>query len=99
MFISKLGDLMRQKGVNQTELSQATGLTPTTIRKFLRGPIDRLDVATVEALIGYFELTSINQLVESDVAVRFSETAKPPGENVGQTMPALWQQFCKIEGL
>lgn len=64
MFVSKLGDLMATKGLNQSELSRATGLTHSTIRKFLKGQFDRLDGETVDALMRYFQLSSLSQLVE-----------------------------------
>lgn len=78
MFISKLGQLMESRGLNQSELSRATGLTHNTIRKFLKGHFDRLDGETVDTLMQYFGLSSLSELVEFQTSSETQISHHPP---------------------
>ena len=62
--ICYLKDLMDEKGINRLELSEKTGLAPTTIGRLYRNQASRFDVSTLEKLANYFELNSITQLLE-----------------------------------
>lgn len=62
-LISKLSELMKQKGVDQKTVAIATGLSPTTVSKLYRNQIDRFDRSTIEALCDYFQLTKVDDLI------------------------------------
>ncbi|MGD1912851.1 MAG: helix-turn-helix domain-containing protein [Rivularia sp. (in: cyanobacteria)] len=65
--ISKLKDLMDKKGVTQEKLSKETGLAVSTVGRFSRSQVTRIDVATVETLMKYFDLKNMNELFEIKV--------------------------------
>jgi DNA-binding Xre family transcriptional regulator len=67
--ICKLKELMDEKGINQLKLSQATGLSPTTIGNLYRNQVmSRIDCHTAEILMDYFGLETL-----SDLFVRIKE--------------------------
>lgn len=61
---SRLPELMAEKGVSQKAVAAETGLSPTTVSKFYRNHVDRFDANTVTALCKYFNLTSLDQLLQ-----------------------------------
>jgi DNA-binding Xre family transcriptional regulator len=63
-MISKLPELMEKRGIDQKTLAAKSGLSPTTVGKLYRGHFDRIDNHTVTTLCRFFELKSINQLIE-----------------------------------
>jgi transcriptional regulator with XRE-family HTH domain len=62
--LCRLKELMDKKGISQLELSEKTGLAPTTIGRLYRNQASRFDVSTLEKLAGYFQLTTITELLE-----------------------------------
>ncbi len=62
--LCKLKELMDEHGINQLELSEKTGLAPTTIGRLYRNQASRFDVVTLEKLAVFFELTTITELLE-----------------------------------
>lgn len=60
----KLPALMKAAKINQKELAQATGLSPTTVGKLYRGHFDRVDTTTITVLLTHFQLTSLDDLFE-----------------------------------
>lgn len=78
MFVSKLGELMEARGLNQSQLVRDTGLSHSTVRKFMKGQFDRLDGETAKVLVKYFELTSISQLVELEAALETLRVHQSP---------------------
>lgn len=63
--ICKLKQLMDERGINQLKLSQATGLSPTTIGNLYRNQVmRRIDCDTAEILMDYFGLTTLSDLYE-----------------------------------
>ncbi|MEH2067860.1 MAG: helix-turn-helix transcriptional regulator [Nostoc sp.] len=63
-MICKLPQLMEQKGINQKQLADQTGLSPTTVSKLYRNQLDRFDKKTITKLCDYFGCKSINELLE-----------------------------------
>lgn len=69
-IVSKISDLMAAKAVetglpcSNTTVSKATGLTPTTVGRYVRGQFSQLDVDTLVRLARYFEVTSIADLID-----------------------------------
>jgi DNA-binding Xre family transcriptional regulator len=63
-IISKLPELMIQKGLDQKTLAAKTGLSPTTVGKIYRGHFDRIDNHTIKTLCIFFGLKSIGQLID-----------------------------------
>ncbi|MBE9085782.1 helix-turn-helix transcriptional regulator [Tolypothrix sp. LEGE 11397] len=62
--LCKLKELMDEKGISQLELSEKTGLAPTTIGRLYRNQSSRFDVSTLEKLADFFQLTTITELLE-----------------------------------
>ena len=60
----KLKGLMDAKGITQLALAEATGLAPSTIGRLYRNQVTRIDTSTVIALSEFFDLQSINELLE-----------------------------------
>jgi transcriptional regulator with XRE-family HTH domain len=60
----KLKELMDEKGISQLELSEKTGLAPTTIGRLYRNQASRFDVSTLEKLAEYFQLSTVTELLE-----------------------------------
>jgi DNA-binding Xre family transcriptional regulator len=63
-MICKLPQLMEEKGINQKQLANATGLSPTTISKLYRNQLDRFDRNTILKLCEFFKCKSIAELIE-----------------------------------
>jgi DNA-binding Xre family transcriptional regulator len=61
---SKLPALMSEKGVDQKTVAAATKLSPTTVGKLYRSHFDRIDNHTIIQLCKYFEIKSLDQLIE-----------------------------------
>jgi DNA-binding Xre family transcriptional regulator len=59
----KLRKLMDAKEINQLQLSRATGLAPSTIGRMYRDQISRFDAETINALVKFFEIKDINELL------------------------------------
>ncbi len=62
--IFKLKELMDAENINQLQLSEKTGLAPTTIGRLYRNQASRFDVETLEKLADYFQLKTVNELME-----------------------------------
>lgn len=62
-MICKLKRLMEDKDLNQLQVSEATGLSPTTVGKLYRNQFERIDKATLITLCKYFRV-GIEQLFE-----------------------------------
>jgi DNA-binding Xre family transcriptional regulator len=54
--ICKLKELMKKEGLNQLQLSEATGLSPTTVGNLYRNRFSRIDVSTLKTLCKYFRV-------------------------------------------
>lgn len=67
-MICKLAALMEVKGVDQKTVAAKTGLSPTTVGKLYRGHFNRIDNHTVTSLCEFFELTTISDLIEIQIA-------------------------------
>jgi DNA-binding Xre family transcriptional regulator len=52
--ICKLRQLMDAEGLNQSQLADATGLSPTTVGKLYRNQFERIDKATLLVLCKFF---------------------------------------------
>ena len=52
--ICKLKHLMEEQGLNQTQVADATGLSPTTVGKLYRNQFERIDKDTLMALCKFF---------------------------------------------
>jgi hypothetical protein len=52
------------KPCNNTTVSTATGLTPTTVGRYVKGQFSQLDVETLGRLAVYFEVSSIAALID-----------------------------------
>ena len=52
--ICKLKELMNNKGLNQSQLSKATGLSPATVGNLYRNRFSRIDIDTLETLCKHF---------------------------------------------
>lgn len=61
--LCKLKRLMEDEGLNQLQVSEATGLSPTTVGKLYRNQFERIDKATLITLCKYFRV-GIEQLFE-----------------------------------
>jgi DNA-binding Xre family transcriptional regulator len=61
---SKLPALMSDRGVDQKTVAAATKLSPTTVGKLYRSHFDRIDNHTIVQLCKYFEIKSLDQLIE-----------------------------------
>ncbi len=55
---------MDKKGITQLALAEATGLAPSTIGRLYRNQLTRIDMTTVITLSAFFNLKSINELIE-----------------------------------
>ena len=55
---------MVAKDINQLELADKTGLAPSTIGRLYRNQVSRIDTATLIALGEFFNLNSVNELIE-----------------------------------
>lgn len=55
---------MEERGLNQKQVAEATGLSPATIGKIYNNQFNRIDNHTVTALCKYFGLKSISELIE-----------------------------------
>ena len=62
--ICKLKELMVAKEINQLELAEKTGLAPSTIGRLYRNQVSRIDTTTLIALGEFFNLNSVNELIE-----------------------------------
>lgn len=62
--ICYLKDLMDEEKITQLELREKTGLATSTIGRLYRSQVTRIDIETVETLMKYFKLNSINELIE-----------------------------------
>lgn len=62
-MICKLKRLMEDEGLNQLQVSEATGLSPTTVGKLYRNQFERIDKATLITLCKYFRV-GISELFE-----------------------------------
>jgi DNA-binding Xre family transcriptional regulator len=65
-MISKLPDLMKERGVDQKTVAFHTGLSPTTVSKLYRNHLDRFDSRTITTLCKYFKLTTLSELLDID---------------------------------
>ncbi|WP_256091112.1 helix-turn-helix transcriptional regulator [Nostoc sp. KVJ20] len=63
-MICKLKQLMEAENLTQTAVVEATGLSPATIGKLYRNQVGRFDENTVKSLCKFFNLKSINELLE-----------------------------------
>jgi len=61
---SRLPTLMADEDIDQKELAARTGLSPTTVGKIYRNHFNRIDNHTVMALMKYFGLRRLDQLIE-----------------------------------
>ena len=61
---TKLPEIMELHNLNQKQVAQNTGLSPSTIGKLYRGTFERIDNNTIETLCYYFGLDSIADLIE-----------------------------------
>lgn len=59
----KLKGLMEAKGLNQAQVAEATGLSPTTIGKLYRNQFERIDKTTLITLCKHFRV-GLNELFE-----------------------------------
>lgn len=59
-----LKNLMDAEKITQLELREKTGLATSTIGRLYRSQVTRIDIETVETLMKYFDLKSINELIE-----------------------------------
>lgn len=60
----KLKELMAAKNISQQELARETGLSPATVGKLYRNQANRTDFNTLTVLGEYFNLSSINELLD-----------------------------------
>lgn len=58
----KLAELLEARNINQKILAAETGLSPTTVGKLYRNQFDRVDRHTIETLLKYFGLDSLDKL-------------------------------------
>ncbi|WP_009631574.1 helix-turn-helix domain-containing protein [Synechocystis sp. PCC 7509] len=52
--ICKLKQVMDEQGLNQSQLADATGLSPTTVGKLYRNQFERIDKDTLMVLCKFF---------------------------------------------
>jgi putative transcriptional regulator len=65
--ICHLAKLMKEKGLSQAGLAEATGLSPNTVGKLYRNQFSRIDVETIMTLCDYLGCQSINELIEIEI--------------------------------
>ncbi len=60
----KLPELIRNAGLTQGRLASEAGLSPVTVSKLCRQHFSQIDVETIYKLCDFFDLDSINDLLE-----------------------------------
>ena len=60
----KLGDLLKERGMTQKELSKRTGLTPTQVSIICRGAGTGVNKAHLEVIAEALDVTDIRQLID-----------------------------------
>jgi len=53
--------------IKPSEIANATGISHSTVTSFINGKPVRFDAVVIDALMGYFELTSYDQFFEKKV--------------------------------
>lgn len=71
---------MKVKGIDQKTLAAETKLSPTTVGKLYRSHFDRIDNHTVTTLCRYFELKTLDELIELVWEKEDLETRSTAGE-------------------
>ncbi|MCT7965007.1 helix-turn-helix transcriptional regulator [Laspinema sp. D1] len=61
-IVCNLDAIMQSRGISQMALSQETGLSASVIRSYQRNSARRWDAGTIQALIAYFHLSSLDEL-------------------------------------
>jgi transcriptional regulator with XRE-family HTH domain len=63
-FRFKIDQLRRQNGVTFTAIAEATGLARSTLHRLASRPVSQIDIKVVYPLMQYFDLKSVNQLID-----------------------------------
>ena len=66
---SHLKNLMKEKQITQQKLSADTGISVANLSRLANDNFSRLDKNTVLTLIEYFDLKSLNELVDVTIYV------------------------------
>lgn len=56
-----LDQFMARKGLTQLDLKRETGLSPITVRALQNNRFSRIDKASLEKLLDFFEVDSLDQ--------------------------------------
>lgn len=59
----RVGELMREKGIKEGEMSDRAGLARNTVRALMRGSVARVDLGTLEKIAAVLEVRPL-QLFE-----------------------------------
>ncbi|BAD78961.1 unknown protein [Synechococcus elongatus PCC 6301] len=62
-----LRELMEERGLDQKSLAIAAGLGVTTVSRLYKNRFDRVDVTTLTKLCKFFQLKSVNELLDIEV--------------------------------
>ncbi|MEB3828859.1 helix-turn-helix domain-containing protein [Phormidium sp. CCY1219] len=57
----KLDKLMASRGLTQLDLKRELGLSPSTVRALQNNRFSRIDKTSLEKLLDYFEIDSLDQ--------------------------------------
>jgi DNA-binding Xre family transcriptional regulator len=66
----KVGALMRDKNINEKEMSERADLARNTVRSLMRGAVARVDLETLEKIAAVLEVRPLEL---------FEETTEKPG--------------------
>ena len=59
----KLKDILKERGITQLELSQATGIRPNAISNLCRNYVDRLNIDHLERICDELDIEDMGQLI------------------------------------
>ena len=65
MYRLKLGDILRERGMTQTELAEQAGIRPATISMWARGVVDSVSLELVTKICDTLEIR-IEDLIVRD---------------------------------
>lgn len=73
MIICTLKELMKMFGVNQTKLSEETGITRPTLLSLIRNENQNIKYDTINSLCNYFDIGLSDLLLYSPINIEFKE--------------------------
>lgn len=60
----RLKEILKERGITQSELSQSTGIRPNAISSLCRNYVDRLNIDHLERICDELGISNMNDLIE-----------------------------------